>query len=407
MGKIVVRGLGKAYKQYPSRWSRLREWVIPWGANRFTLKWVLKDLNFSIAPGEALGIIGINGAGKSTLLKMIVGTVGPTQGTIETSGSVAALLELGMGFHADFTGRQNVYMAGQLLGLTVQEINELMPEIESFAEIGDYLDKPVRVYSSGMQMRLAFSVATARRPDILIIDEALSVGDAYFQHKSFSRIREFRELGTTLLIVSHDKAAIQSICDKAILLNDGNLEMEGKPEDVMDFYNAMLADRENLSIKQVLDSESGILKTVSGSGEVTLINAILCDTEGKSLEVVRVGQKVSLKVVAECHQLINELVVGYLIKDRLGHVIFGTNTHHTQDATGSMQPGQKVEYIFNFDANLGVGSYSISIALHEQDTHIGKNYEWKDKALMFTVINTSEDEFVGVNWMPPTITKLL
>jgi lipopolysaccharide transport system ATP-binding protein len=407
MGKIVVKGLGKAYKQYPSRWNRLWEWVIPWSVDRFTLKWVLKDLNFSIAPGEALGIIGINGAGKSTLLKMIVGTVNPTLGSVETIGRVAALLELGMGFHADFTGRQNTYMAGQLLGMTALEIDRLMPEIEAFAEIGDYIDQPVRVYSSGMQMRLAFSVATARRPDILIIDEALSVGDAYFQHKSFNRIREYRELGTTLLIVSHDKAAIQSICDKAILLNGGKLEMEGKPEDVMDFYNAMLADRENQSIKQELDEVEGSFKTTSGSGEVTLDQAVLCDSDGKPLEVVRVGQKVSLKISTECRQAVNELVVGYLIKDRLGHVIFGTNTHHTHDVVGPLETNQKIEYVFEFDANLGPGSYSISIALHTQDNHIGKNYEWKDRALIFTVINTGKNEFIGVNWLPPAVTKLL
>lgn len=405
MGEIVVEGLGKAYKQYQSRWSRLYEWLIPWATNSFSLKWVLKDLNFSVASGEALGIVGINGAGKSTLLKMIAGTVSPTIGRVKTSGRVAALLELGMGFHGDFTGRQNAYMAGQLLGMSIQEINQLMPKIEDFAEIGEYIDQPVRVYSSGMQMRLAFSVATAKRPDILIIDEALSVGDTYFQHKSFSRIREFRELGTTLLIVSHDKSAIQSICDKAILLNAGKLEMEGRPEDVMDFYNAMLADRENRSIKQVLDIHSGALKTVSGSGEVSLNGVSICDVEGNSLEVVRVGQQVSLKVLAECHQPINELVIGYLIKDRLGHVIFGTNTHHTHDAMGPMRPNQTVEYIFSFGANLGPGSYSISIALHEQDTHMGKNYEWRDRALIFNVINAGENDFVGVNWLPPTVAK--
>ena len=233
MGSITVSNLGKAYKQYPNRWSRLLEWIIPFGKVRHQLHWVLQGLNFEVQKGEALGIIGINGAGKSTLLKMITGTTQPTTGSVNISGRVAALLELGMGFHAEFTGRQNAIMAGQLLGFSPQEITALMPEIEAFAEIGDYIDQPVRTYSSGMQMRLAFSVATAQRPDVLIVDEALSVGDAYFQHKSFERIREFRKLGTTLLIVSHDKAAIQSICDHAVLLNAGKLAMQGEPEAVM------------------------------------------------------------------------------------------------------------------------------------------------------------------------------
>jgi lipopolysaccharide transport system ATP-binding protein len=161
---------------------------------------------------------------------------------------VAALLELGMGFHPDFTGRQNAHMAGQLIGLTAAEITSLMPEIEAFAEIGDYIDMPVRVYSSGMQMRLAFSIATCKRPDILIVDEALSVGDSYFQHKSFNRIRSFGQQGTTLLIVSHDKSAIQAICSRAILLKDGAVAMQGDPETVMDFYNALIADVENSKV---------------------------------------------------------------------------------------------------------------------------------------------------------------
>src|SRR5690606_6737354 len=184
---------GKAYKEYPNRWARLAEWLVPFSKPRHRLKWVLQDVSFSVEPGQALGIVGINGAGKSTLLKMITGTTQPSSGQIHIQGRVAALLELGMGFHPDFSGRQNVFMAGQLLGLSMEELQALMPEIEAFAEIGPYMDQPVRTYSSGMQMRLAFSVATARRPDVLIVDEALSVGDAYFQHKSFNRIREFRQ----------------------------------------------------------------------------------------------------------------------------------------------------------------------------------------------------------------------
>jgi lipopolysaccharide transport system ATP-binding protein len=230
MSYIKVHNVGKAYKQYASKTGRLREWLSPFNTVKHKLKWILQDISFNVEPGEALGIIGINGAGKSTLLKLITGTAKPTCGDIELSGRVAALLELGMGFHPDFTGRQNVYMSGQLLGIPVETLTKLMPEIEAFAEIGDYIDQPVRVYSSGMQVRLAFSVATAIRPDILIVDEALSVGDAYFQHKSFERIREFRKLGTTLLLVSHDKQAIQGICDRAILLNKGRIEMEGETE---------------------------------------------------------------------------------------------------------------------------------------------------------------------------------
>ena len=192
MGSITVTDLGKAYKQYPTRWARLAEWVLPGSKLRHHLKWVMQGVNFTVRPGEAVGIIGINGAGKSTLLKMITGTTQPTTGSVVMSGRVAALLELGMGFHPDFTGRQNVFMAGQLLGYSVEDLARLMPDIEAFAEIGDYIDQPVRMYSSGMQMRLAFSVATAVRPDILIVDEALYVGDVFFQAKCYRRMEEIR-----------------------------------------------------------------------------------------------------------------------------------------------------------------------------------------------------------------------
>jgi lipopolysaccharide transport system ATP-binding protein len=268
---------------------------VPFSPRRHHLHWVLQDIDFEIKPGESVGIVGVNGAGKSTLLKMITGTTQPTCGQIELEGRVAALLELGMGFHPDFTGRQNAFMAGQLLGMQVEEIEALMPQIEGFAEIGDAIDHPVRTYSSGMQMRLAFSVATARRPDILIVDEALSVGDAYFQHKSFERIRSFRKAGTTLLIVSHDRSAIQSICDSAILLENGRMAMHGKPEAVMDYYNAMLAEREGQIVRQEMLA-NGQVRTMSGTGEAGIVSVRLLDEQGAAIEAAEVGQPVVLEV---------------------------------------------------------------------------------------------------------------
>ena len=190
---LTLRNLGKSYKQYPSKFSRLIEWVLPFCGIRHTKKWVIRDISFDIKKGETIGIIGVNGAGKSTLLKIITGTTQPSEGEVICNGRIAALLELGMGFHPDFTGRQNVYMAGQLLGLNTDTISELMGEILDFADIGEYVDMPTRVYSSGMQVRLAFSIATAVRPDILIVDEALSVGDVAFQAKCFRRINDFKE----------------------------------------------------------------------------------------------------------------------------------------------------------------------------------------------------------------------
>lgn len=402
MGTITITNLGKAYKQYPTRWSRLAEWLIPGHKPRHSLKWVLQDINFTVNPGEAVGIIGINGAGKSTLLKMITGTTQPTTGNVQITGQVAALLELGMGFHPDFTGRQNAYMAGQLLGYSVEEISRLMPEIEAFAEIGDYIDQPVRVYSSGMQMRLAFSVATAHRPDVLIVDEALSVGDAYFQHKSFDRIREFRQQGTTLLIVSHDKAAIQSICDQAILLDAGRLAMQGEPEAVMDYYNALLADHQNQSVKQEV-TENGKVQTISGTGEAVVTEIALLNEEGNSIEMVDVGQPVILRVVVKTRAFIEKLVLGYGIKDRQGQVVYGTNTDLKKQPMNDVPAGSQIVYDIAFPANLGPGTYSIQTALVSSDTHLVNNYEWRDLALIFNVININKPHFVGRAWIDPVI----
>ncbi|MBA4741441.1 MAG: ABC transporter ATP-binding protein [Azoarcus sp.] len=398
MGTITVSNLGKAYKRYPGKWARVREWLT--GKPSHDKTWVLRDISFQVAPGEAVGIIGVNGAGKSTLLKIITGTTQPTSGSVHVAGRVAALLELGMGFHPDFTGRQNAFMAGQLLGLSVEEIAACMPEIEAFAEIGDYIDRPVRTYSSGMQMRLAFSVATAVRPDVLIVDEALSVGDAYFQHKSFNKIREFRDHGTTLLIVSHDRSAIQSLCSRAILLEDGFVIRDGSPEEIMDFYNALIAERENVTV-QVTRREDGRAQTASGTGEARVEHIDLLDETGEPVEYVNVGAPVRLRVIVRIHAEIPDLVFGYMIKDRLGQWIFGTNTHHLELALGALRKGELITMEFSFPANIGPGSYSISTALHVADTHLAANFEWRDLALVFNVVNMDRDPFVGVNWLPP------
>ncbi|MDD3935649.1 ABC transporter ATP-binding protein [Rhodoferax sp.] len=402
MGTITVTNLGKAYKQYPNRWSRLAEWLLPGAKPRHNLKWVMQGVSFTVQPGEAVGIIGINGAGKSTLLKMITGTTQPTTGSVHMTGRVAALLELGMGFHPDFTGRQNAFMAGQLLGYSMEEIAHLMPEIEAFAEIGDYIDQPVRVYSSGMQMRLAFSVATAHRPDVLIVDEALSVGDAYFQHKSFDRIREFGKQGTTLLIVSHDKGAIQGICDRVILLNAGRLAMQGEPEAVMDYYNAMLADHQNQEVKQEV-REDGKVQTISGTGDATVTAIALVDSQNRPLEVVDVGQPVCLRITVQAHKSISRLVLGYGIKDRLGQVIYGTNTHLKEQPLTNVAAGDKFQFDIAFPANLGPGTYSVQTALVSNDSHLTNNYEWRDLALVFNVVNINKSHFAGCAWIDPNI----
>lgn len=394
---LRVDNVSKSFKIYASEWARIFSWfglcIKPAEEHH-----ILKHISFSIAPGEAVGIVGQNGAGKSTLLKIIAGTLKPSAGCVDIGGRISAILELGMGFHPDLTGRQNVYHAAGLMGYTKAQIDAVIDEVEAFAEIGEYFDEPVRTYSSGMQMRVAFGVATMYRPEILIVDEALSVGDAYFQHKSFERIRAFQKEGTTLLLVSHDRGAIQAICDRAILLEQGAVIKDGEPEAVMDFYNALIAEKENSTVKQI-ETGDGRVQTISGTGEVQIAGIDLFNKREEKVEYVPVGDEVELRIYLKVNEPVPKVVVGYMIKDRLGQPIFGTNTHHYNKAIEHPKIGTVIECNFKFFMNLGVGSYSITVAAHADHTHISGNYEWQDQALVFNVVNTSKQEFVGSAWL--------
>jgi lipopolysaccharide transport system ATP-binding protein len=399
---ISIKNIGKCYKMYPSRNARLKEWLLPLSGINHHDKWVLQNINLEVEQGEAVGIIGMNGAGKSTLLKIITGTTVPTTGNVEYHGSVAALLELGLGFHPDFTGRQNVYMSGQLLGYTNEEITDCMQQVENFAEIGEAIDEPVRTYSSGMQVRLAFSVATMKRPDILIVDEALSVGDTYFQHKSFNRIKEFRDKGTTLLLVSHDKAAIQAVCNRAILLDHGKMIKIGEPEEIMDYYNAMISENQGATIEQK-KLETGSVQTISGTGEAHTKEIFLLNSSGQRAEIYKVGEKVDLHIKIVATKKVDELVCGFSIKNNLGIEAYGTNTFLNHIHINNVVPDEEMEVVFTFFLNIGVGNFSINTALTSGRTHLDGNYEWKEFGYVFQTINFDKPEFVGISWLDTKI----
>jgi len=396
-GHLSVHGLGKAYKRYAHKTGRLAEWL---GLGIHHEKnWVLRDVSFEVAAGDAVGIVGSNGAGKSTLLKLVSGTTRPTAGSFEVGGRIAALLELGIGFHPEFTGRQNVYMAAHILGLSGERIRALMDAIVDFAEIGDYIDQPVRTYSSGMQMRLAFSVATAVRPDILIVDEALSVGDTYFQHKSFDRIRSFRNEGTTLLFVSHSAAAVKTLCNRALLLDHGSLLRDDTPEAVLEYYNGLIAARRaDYEIRQ--HEAGGRVTTRSGSSEA-VIESVELLSGGVSSRAIGSGQAATIRVRLSARTPLPELTVGVLIRDRLGNDVFGTNTFHLGMSHAALNAGEEVAVDFVFpEMALGAGSYSITAALHSRDTHLALNYDWWDRSLVFQVVAGPGPVAVGVCRLP-------
>mgnify|MGYP000874473702 CR=1 FL=1 len=399
-GELKVEGVGKAYRIWGSEWLRAARWFgIPTRPREEN--WVLRDVSFSIAPGEAVGVIGQNGAGKSTLLKLITGTAQPTEGRVTRTGRVAAILELGMGFNPDLTGRQNAFHSAGLMGYSQEQIESAMQGIEDFAEVGEYFDQPVRTYSSGMQVRVAFAVATAFTPDLLIVDEALAVGDSYFQHKSFDRMRRFREQGTSIMLVSHSMGDVKTLCDRVILLEKGKVLRDGPPDEVIDFYNALIARKENesLTVEQRRE-KSGWVTTRSGSGQARVNSLRLLDpATGGDVALASVGQSLRLELEAEVSADLPSLVLGFMVRDKQGHIVWGSNTWHSGQVQTAVRSGERVRFQLDFTCRLGPGSYSVSPALVSTETHLVDNYEWVDNLLVFEVMNTGVPIFIGSNWL--------
>ena len=379
MGSIVVKNLGKAYKQYRSRWGRLIEWLLPDQQKPLhTLKWVLQDISFEIAPGESVGIVGVNGAGKSTLLKMITGTTQPTTGSVEVSGRVAALLELGMGFHPDFTGRQNVIMAGQLQGMSVEEIHELMPEIEEFAGIGEYFDQPLRVYSSGMQVRVAFAVATAVRPDILIVDEALSVGDIAFQAKCMERMRRFIEGGVTVILVSHAVNQVRQFCEKAVYLSGGGVKAFGSADEVCDLYqNDMVGGGKVVSAASTTEGcgeisclpDPTLRENSAGMGgggtlDLEYLWLKMMDKDGREAASFQHREKVVFEACVRANRdAAQGANAGLLIADKSGYHLVACNTNFYDKYLPEMKAGEHVVIRWEFSMPFANGEFRVDVGL--------------------------------------------
>lgn len=398
---VVVDNISKAYYPKRSRGEILKSWFLPFVKADKKPKWAVKNISFKVQKGESVGIVGMNGAGKSTLLKIITGVTAPTAGSVHYNGRVVALLELGMGLHQEFSGRDNIMFAGQLIGISPDELRHLHDEIISFSELGDFIDEPVRTYSSGMQMRLAFSIATAVRPDVLIVDEALSVGDTYFQQKSFARIRRFKEQGTTLLFVSHDKTAVLTLCDRAVLLNKGEIVLNDEPSVVMDYYNSLIAQRQEAlhDIEQI--NRQDRIKTVSGNRDVFFHKIFLANNDNEPIEYVKVGERI--KIIADIESKIDtdDLVFGILIKERTGVDVYGINTFLCGESL-SMGKGEQKRLEAVFDANIGPGIYSVSVALHTGRNHLQDNFHWIDLAITFSVVNVGKNDFIGVTYLEPS-----
>lgn len=399
---IRIEHLSKRFKIYDRHLDRLKEWVTLGRVRAHRDYWALKDLTLNVPKGSVYGLVGMNGAGKSTLLKILTGTLRPTSGTCKINGRVSALLELGAGFHPELTGRENVMVNGRLHGLTSDEVRSRLDEIKDFSELGDYFDQPVRTYSSGMYVRLAFATASAVRPDILIIDEALSVGDAHFQQKCLHRIKEFKEQGMTILFVSHDISAVKLLCDRAALLDTGSVVFEGTPVDVLDRYNGLLSRVGEAGHEYVIEqANSPHGSNESGNFKAVVEKVDMLDGDGKSLSVATSGQNIEIHVHVRFKDEIENPTVGILIRDRLGLDVFGINTFLLGMKTKTYKPGELGHFKFIMPLDLGVGSYTISTAVHASMNHTEGNYHWIDRIFSFNVAPDARQHFVGVARLHP------
>lgn len=398
---LRVDGVSKRYRIYQRPNDRLREMLSRGHWKRHREFWALKEISFEIEAGTATGIIGPNGSGKSTLLQIMTGTLEPTHGSVWHEGRIAGLLELGAGFNSEFSGIENIFMNAALMGFSRGETEALLPEIERFAEIGPFIHQPVKTYSSGMYVRLAFSVAISASPQVLIIDEALAVGDAVFQHRCMRRIKELKESGVTIFFVSHDPAAIRYLCSRAILLNAGQIVADGKPVDVLNRYQKLIMEREQAFEAEqsdvpgngTEDSQAGKPKYTPmsytyrhGDGSAEVVSLELLDAIHCRVEIVETGAPVSVRMRVQFHQEIKNPVFGFLIRNRHGVQVYGTNTEQQQLSLGEVARGEVVEVVFSFDCWLGTDFYSISCAAHSSAIlEDGIGYDWLDGALFFRV----------------------
>ncbi len=384
---ISVEGLCKTFRIYRNPMDRLREAV--GGKPLHHTHVALRDISFSVAAGEALAIVGRNGAGKSTLLKIVTGIMLPDAGHVRSTGKVAGLLELGAGFDGNQSGLQNVRANAALLGLTHAEIEESIPHIVGFSELGDYINAPVRTYSSGMAMRLGFSIAVHARPSCFIIDEALSVGDARFQQKCLQKIQAFRRAGGSLLFVSHDLNAVKVLCDRAIVLEAGSVTYQGEPEVACLTYQKLLMK---------FDDASSLDQRRYGQGDVQIRSAELLNQRGDRRRFAS-GEEVSLRIELESTVDAANLSLGFMVRDRLGQDIFGTNTHLLK-TTIECRAGEGLLVEFTLLLNLGPGGYAITVGLHDRDDYTNDVQDWWNNSLTFDVDYAGEPDFVGVCPLP-------
>ncbi len=385
---VLAQRVSKIYPLYKRPSDRILE-VFSFGRRRRHKEfWALRDVSFRAERGEVVALVGPNGSGKSTLLQIVSGLLQPTGGRVVVEGRVAALLELGAGFNPEFTGRENVYLNGEIMGLSRREVERAFPSIEAFAEIGEFINRPVKEYSSGMYVRLAFATAIHVEPEVLIVDEALAVGDAIFANRCIQKFEELKQQQVTVIFVSHDLGLVKRLAHRAILLLNGQVAAEGEPSSVVNRYVGFVLERQQAHPgEEDAGGERFNASFRHGDGASRITDVRILDERGNPASVIASGSLVRVQVRAEFRQRVVEPVVGILVRNRLGIDVYGTNTRIEQRALGTLQAGEILEVEFRFACLLTRQEYTLTVATQYLD---GSSQDWLDDVLAFRVADQSE-----------------
>jgi ABC-type polysaccharide/polyol phosphate transport system ATPase subunit len=383
LAAVLVQNVSKVFRLYRRPSDRIFE-LLPFRNRAHSDFWALSDVSIAVERGEIFGVVGPNGSGKSTLLQIVSGILRPTRGRVATEGRLAALLELGAGFNPEFTGRENVFINGEIMGLGRAEIERAFPRIAAFAEIGEFIDRPVKEYSSGMYVRLAFATAIHVDPEILIVDEALAVGDAIFASRCVQKFEELKQRGVTVLFVSHDLGLVKRLANRAILMVNGRVEAEGSPKDVVNRYVGLVVERQKRPPEESGEARlAGSFRHGDGASEILKVE--LLNGAGEPAAAVMTGEPVTARVVARFRQDVADPIVGVLIRNRLGIDVFGTNTRVERKELGEFRAGDRIEVDFRFECLLTQQEYTITAATQHWD---GSSQDWLDDVLSFRVVDS-------------------
>ncbi len=371
---LACRSVSKVYTIYERPQDRLKQALLRWTGKRYYHDfWAVKNVSFEVARGESVAIIGRNGAGKSTLLQIIAGTMAPTQGEVEVRGRVAAMLQLGSGFNPEFTGRENVYLSGAVLGITRGEMDARFDDIASFADIGEFLDQPLKTYSSGMQARLAFAVSFSVEPDLMIVDEVLAVGDIGFQQRCVARLRQMRDRGLTLLLVTHSPDSVRSMCSKALLMVQGQAVFFGGADAAVNQYLAMVREEANReALAEAGEGERGPIpfradvpgSTRYGTGRVQFERVRVLDDAGEPRRAFALGETIVLECLVRAHAPTSDLNVSFLLRDITGVDLLGSTTFDERADLPALVQGEGLIVRFRFENRLRAGNYGVSMAVN-------------------------------------------